>query len=443
MKAPPGRAREWPSRVPRLFDIVAISAGEDHVCAIHRDGELSCWGWVYGTRPTRVDTPKDVTSVSIGGIETCITTVDGLVYCWDYGATTTSNMTQVANVRDAVKVSVGNDSACVLHLSGGVSCWGRNDVGQVGDGSTTRRSAPVRLSSITDAVDISVSAASTTVGAHACALHRNATVSCWGSNQVGQIEDGTLTNRRSPTRVRLLNRVSANEVPFSADDLLLEWVETVVDDRDADFPWLRYAWDHIDSDTSTSTTGSDEGVVVECPTTSSLACDVTSMTIVDMSLENVVFRLAQVYDLHTGLAPPREWGPVQLYFASRYSRCSSGDDQQGATALAGVMLYVTVPHVWPSYEDRACSRLPRTPSREATRVVEQGLDDQVPDWYDDNINTPVELWAQWKRGPSLPALANLKNRFGGLCDPLASWITTTPLNSENFPLSPPFQHFGC
>ena len=39
-----GSGREWPARVPRLFDIVAISAGEDHVCAIHRDGELSCWG---------------------------------------------------------------------------------------------------------------------------------------------------------------------------------------------------------------------------------------------------------------------------------------------------------------------------------------------------------------------------------------------------------------
>ena len=108
--------------------------------------------------------PDEVTSVAIGGIETCITVADGRVFCWDYGETRAERMTQVANIRDAVKVSVGNDSACVLHLGGGVSCWGNNNVGQVGDGTTTRRSAPVRLSSITDAEDISVSSGSSTVG---------------------------------------------------------------------------------------------------------------------------------------------------------------------------------------------------------------------------------------------------------------------------------------
>ena len=436
-----GDGRDWPARIPRLFNIVAISAGEAHTCGIHRDGELSCWGQVYGTRPTRVDTPKGVTSVSMGGIETCITTVDGLVYCWERGATKASDMTQVANVRDAVKVSVGNDSACVLHLSGGVSCWGRNDVGQVGDGSTTRRSAPVRLTLITDAVDISVSSASTAVGAHACALHRNGTVSCWGGNRVGQLEDGTLTNRSTPILVSLLSRVTANEVPSSAEQLLLDWVETVVDSREGDFPWLRDAWDHIDRLTSAGTTSADDGVEVVCVGGADFECRVPSMTIVDMSLENVVFRLAQVYDLHRGLASPRAWGPVQLYFASRYSRCSSGDDQQGATAVAGVMLYVTAPHVWPSYEDRACSRLPRTPSREMVRIVEQGLDNQVPDWYDDNITSAAILWTRWLRGPSLPALDNLKSQFGGLCADRA-WIKW-PLVEDDFPDPAPFTGIGC
>ena len=376
----------------------------------------------------------------MGGIETCITVADGRVFCWDHGVTTTARMTQVANVRDAVKVSVGNDSACVLHLGGGVSCWGRNDVGQVGDNSTTRRSVPVRLGSIADAVDISVSSSSPAVGAHACALHRNATVSCWGSNQVGQLEDGTFTNRLTPTRIRLSTTVASTRVPFDATDLLKDWVETVVDDRDADFPWLEDAWAHINSNTTATATASDEGVEVECGTSPSLGCDVVSMTIVDMSLENVVFRLAQVYDLHTGLARPFAWGGAQLYFSSRYSRCFSDADQQGATALAAVMLYVTVPHVWPSYEDRVCTRLPRTPPREAVRVVEQGLDGVVPDWYDDNITTAVELWTQWERGPYLAALANLKNEFGRLCD--TSWITD-PLDHSQIPETAPFTGVGC
>ena len=46
-----------PRLVPRLFDIVAITAGQNHSCAIDRNGDLSCWGWVYGTSAITVNAP--------------------------------------------------------------------------------------------------------------------------------------------------------------------------------------------------------------------------------------------------------------------------------------------------------------------------------------------------------------------------------------------------
>ena len=427
--------RYWPRRVSRLRDIVAITAGAEHSCAIDRSGDLWCWGRVYGTTPTAVAVPDEVTSVSMGGIETCATTTAGLVYCWDYGATKASEMTRVANVTDAVKVSVGDESACVLHLSGQVSCWGRNNVGQVGDGTTTRRATPVHLDGLTGMVDINVSEGSSTVGAHACAMHSDGAVSCWGGNEAGQLEDGTLNDGLTPRRVQLLNRVHSSDVPYDANDLLWEWVDTIVDNRSREFGWLWEAWTQIRGDIVASDSGSGGNVDVVCDG-ESFGCEVTSMTITDMTLETVIYQLARVYDLHTGIALPRAWGPVQLYFASRYPRCGDSDDLHGAEALAQAMLHVTVPHAQLNQSSLDCPGLPSTPSAEAQRIVRQGLERDVPDWYYANIEDARDLWLTWQRATSFPALANLKNQFGGLCGN-TDWIKY-PLVPAEFPTGSPF-----
>ncbi len=433
----------WPRRVPGQRDAVAIAAGENHVCAIDDDGDLSCWGWVYGDTPTTVRAPDEVTSVSMGGTETCITTDGGLVYCWDFGATTASQMTLIATISDAVKVSVGDDTACVLHVDGTVSCWGRNTVGQVGDGTTTRRPDPVRLAGITDAVDVSVSSGSPTVGAHACALHRRGSVSCWGGNDLGQLGDGTLDDGLAPGRARLPSRVSASRTPATPTELLLDWVDTVVDNRSRDFPWLVDAWDHVDGLASVTESGEGGDVTSECYADGlDFGCEVLGMTITDMSLSTVIRELARVYDLHTGLAPSRAWGAVQLYFATEYPDCFADTDEHGSKILADTVLHIMVPHANLTYYSGRCRGLPRMPTVEAEQVVRQGLDDRVPDWYRREITDGFELWTAWLRGPSLPAIANLRDEFRGLCS--TSWITS-PLDPQSFPTDrrSPFLDDGC
>ena len=304
----------------------------------------------------------------------------------------------------------------------------------------------MRLNTITDAVDISVSSGSTTVGAHACALHSNGSVSCWGGNEVGQLEDGTLTDGLTPRQVGLLNRVRFSVAPRTETDLLLDWVDEVVGNRSREFPWLRDAWDHIERDTNASDFGSGGDVTVECVGGASFGCDVTAMTITDMTVETVIRQLARVYDLQAGLAQPMQWGAVQLYFASTYPGCSPGDYLHGAEVLADTLLHVTAPHAWlPYYQGRSCTGLPRTPSAEAERVVLQGLDGRrVPDWYYNNITSASELWTTWRQGPSLPALDNLlSGEYGGLCstDWIEAWIGP-PVDSTAIPPQhpPPFRN---
>jgi hypothetical protein len=79
-------------------------------------------------------------------------------------------------------ITVGQSHACALVSDGSVWCWGANYVGQLGDGTTTFRSAPVPVAGLHDALAIAAGAR------HTCALRRlDNEVVCWGANEAGQV----------------------------------------------------------------------------------------------------------------------------------------------------------------------------------------------------------------------------------------------------------------
>jgi alpha-tubulin suppressor-like RCC1 family protein len=98
-----------------------------------------------------------------------------------------------------VAITVGYESACALLSDGTAKCWGSNDHGQLGDGTTTDSYVPVTVSNLTGAVAIRI------IGAyddpHACALLSDGTAKCWGNNWTGQLGDGTTTNSFVPVAV--------------------------------------------------------------------------------------------------------------------------------------------------------------------------------------------------------------------------------------------------
>ncbi len=93
-------------------------------------------------------------------------------------------------------IAAGDEHTCALTAKGQALCWGRNDFGQLGDGTTASRNTPAPVSGLDTGV-LAIAAGSN----HTCAITAGGAAHCWGHNNGGQLGDGTATNRLTPTPV--------------------------------------------------------------------------------------------------------------------------------------------------------------------------------------------------------------------------------------------------
>lgn len=179
-------------------EVVSVSAGQSHTCALTISGGVKCWGEnLYGQLGDgSVDgslTPVDVvglqsgvTSLSAGYRFTCGVTPYS-IKCWgwgDFGQLGSGTAPIYTPARDGWgltsgirQVTSGYYHSCALTTSGGVKCWGGNDDGQLGYVGTKYNPTPTEVGGLTSGV-ISISAN----GFHSCAVTSSGGVKCWGDS---------------------------------------------------------------------------------------------------------------------------------------------------------------------------------------------------------------------------------------------------------------------
>ena len=196
----------------------AISAGGAHACALLSGGGVECWGAnrygqlgdgtdMHRSTPVRVrGLSGEVVAVSAGGRHTCALTAAGTVECWganywgQLGDGTVERRLKAVVVEGladaAVAISAGRFFTCAVLRSGRVACWGANFLAQLGDDPLPYSPVPLEVDGL-DHPAVAVSAGAR----HACALTTEALVECWGANGYGQRGDPAFGSSSAPFTV--------------------------------------------------------------------------------------------------------------------------------------------------------------------------------------------------------------------------------------------------
>jgi len=205
--------------VTGITTAVAIASDGNHsFCALLNGGALECWGangsgqlgngtTTGSTVPVRVTGITTATSVTSDGNGTyCAILQSGVIECW--GANNVGQLGDNSTTGSSVPVAVtgitngtaltsdGNGTFCAVLATGVVDCWGGNTFGQLGDNSTAGSSVPVQAQGITQASSIT-----SDTDDSFCAVLSTGLVDCWGANFAGELGNGTAGKSTVPIAV--------------------------------------------------------------------------------------------------------------------------------------------------------------------------------------------------------------------------------------------------
>lgn len=207
--------------------VSALTLGDAHGCALVRDGSVACWGKggagqlgngatsdAAAAVPVVDDHGKPigpVIAVAAGAAHSCALRSDHTVVCWganDAGQlgrgtiTASEPVPAPVGLTSIVAIAAGARHTCAALDNGAVWCWGANDAGQLGSAPSAGASMPVE---VVDKAGLPLAAATVAAGAtHSCAVERDHTLVCWGSDTDGELGDGSSAATSLPVKAASL-----------------------------------------------------------------------------------------------------------------------------------------------------------------------------------------------------------------------------------------------
>lgn len=142
---------------------------------------------------------------------------DGTLWAWGRnnngqlgdGTTTQRNIpTPITTATNWVSVASGFYHSLGIKNDGTLWAWGENYAGKLGDGTTTTRYIPTQIGTATNWLSVSAG------NQHSLGIKSDGTLWAWGNNLYGQLGDGTTTSRSIPTQIGSATWLSVAAGPF-------------------------------------------------------------------------------------------------------------------------------------------------------------------------------------------------------------------------------------
>jgi len=179
---------------------VRIGATTGTVCTLDATQAVYCWPTALGLQPDPPTPARWFASHPASAIFTdgddqvCIIATDNSVWCRDDFFSSVENAEPTSGQVFA-SLAIGLRHICGLTASGATWCWGTNDHGQLGDGTTIERATPVQVQGGHVFVQIAAG------WDHFCGRTAAGEIWCWGYGSNGQMGDDHRDESATPVTV--------------------------------------------------------------------------------------------------------------------------------------------------------------------------------------------------------------------------------------------------
>lgn len=206
-----------PTVLPELSGVAAVACGGTHAVLVTDQGVPFVWGDPDDYGP-RVPSGSLEPVVGVGGVRfvraspalSMASSPDGDVFAWGLGAAffdgnverAATEAVVIPSLYGAIDIALGTLNGLALMPSGEVLSWGTNESGQLGNGTYDRTTLPTNVSQVTDVRRIAMG------GGIGMAATSNGEVWTWGDNSFGQLGRRSEGPDPLPGRVTGLNHVT-------------------------------------------------------------------------------------------------------------------------------------------------------------------------------------------------------------------------------------------